>query len=55
MIPWSQKSTEQKIEALIRHYKKEIDLFEQANDPLQLVGIYKSFVRGLETILEKNT
>jgi hypothetical protein len=55
MIPWSQKSTEQKLEAVIRHYKKEIELFKQENDPLQLVGIYESFVRGLETILEKNT
>ena len=53
--PWSQKTMEQKAEAMIRHYKKEIELTKEAGDPLDIAGLYEAFVICLESILEKNT
>jgi len=55
MTPWSQKTIEQKIEASIRHYTKEIERAKEAGDPHQFVGTYEGFVVCLESILEKNT
>jgi transposase-like protein len=55
MTPWSQKTIEQKIEASIRHYKKEIERAKEVGDPHQFVGTYEGFVVCLESILEKNT
>jgi hypothetical protein len=52
--PWSQKTIEQKIEASIRHYKKEIERAKEVGDPHQFVGTYEGFVVCLESILEKN-
>jgi hypothetical protein len=53
--PWSQKTIEQKIEASIRHYTKEIERAKEVGDPHQFVGTYEGFVVCLESILEKNT
>jgi hypothetical protein len=53
--PWSQKTIEQKIEASIRHYTKEIERFKEVGDPHQFVGTYEGFVVCLESILENNT
>jgi hypothetical protein len=53
--PWSQKTIEQKIEASISHYKKEIERAKEVGDPHQFVGTYEGFVVCLESILEKNT
>ena len=50
--PWSQKTIEQKIEASIRHYTKEIERFKEAGDPLQVAGILEAFVMCLESIKE---
>jgi hypothetical protein len=55
MTPWSQKTIEQKIEASIRHYTKEIERAKEVGDPHQFVGTYEGFVVCLESILEKNT
>jgi hypothetical protein len=55
MIPWSQKTIEQKVEAMIRHYTKEIALTKEAGDPLDIAGLYEAFVICLESILEKQT
>ena len=55
MTLWSQKTIEQKIEASISHYKKEIERAKEVGDPLQVVGILEAFVVCLESILEKNT
>jgi hypothetical protein len=55
MTPWSQKTIEQKIEASIRHYTKEIERAKEAGDPHQVVGTYEGFVVCLESILEKST
>jgi hypothetical protein len=52
--PWSQKTIEQKIEASISHYKKEIERAKEVGDPHQFVGTYEGFVVCLESILEKN-
>ena len=54
MTPWSQKTIEQKIEASIRHYTKEIERAKEVGDPHQFVGTYEGFVVCLESILEKN-
>jgi len=51
--PWSQKTIEQKIEASVRHYTKEIERAKEAGDPHQFVGTYEGFVVCLESILEK--
>jgi hypothetical protein len=53
MTPWSQKTTEQRIEAAIKHYKKEIERAKEAGDPHYFVGVYEGFVVCLEAILEK--
>ena len=53
MTPWSQKTIEQKIEASIRHYTKEIERAKEVGDPHQFVGTYEGFVVCLESILEK--
>jgi hypothetical protein len=53
MTPWSQKTIEQKIEALIRHYTKEIERAKEAGDPHYFVGVYEGFALGLEAVLEK--
>ena len=55
MTLWSQKTIEQKIEASISHYKKEIERAKEAGDPLQITGILEAFVMCLESILEENT
>jgi hypothetical protein len=55
MTPWSQKTIEQKIEASVRHYTKEIERAKEVGDPHQFVGAYEGFVVCLESILEKNT
>jgi hypothetical protein len=55
MTPWSQKNTEQRIEAAIKHYKKEIERAKEAGDPHYFVGVYEGFVVCLEAVLEKNT
>jgi len=55
MTPWSQKTIEQKIEASISHYKKEIERAKEAGNPLQITGILEAFVMCLENILEKNS
>jgi hypothetical protein len=53
MTPWSQKTIEQKIEASVRHYTKEIERAKEVGDPHQFVGTYEGFVVCLESILEK--
>ena len=55
MTLWSQKTIEQKVEASISHYTKEIERAKESGDPLQIVGILEAFVMCLENILEKNT
>jgi hypothetical protein len=56
MTLWSQKTIEQKIEASISHYEKEIERAKEAGDPLlHIVGTLEAFVMCLESILEKNT
>jgi hypothetical protein len=55
MTLWSQKTIEQKIEASISHYKKEIERAKEVGDPLKVVGILEAFVMCLESILEKST
>lgn len=55
MTLWSQKTIEQKIEASISHYKKEIERAKESGDPLQIAGLLEAFVMCLESILEKNT
>ena len=55
MTLWSQKTIEQKVDASISHYKKEIERAKESGDPLQIAGILEAFVMCLESILEKNT
>jgi hypothetical protein len=53
MTLWSQQTTAQRIETVIRHYTREIERFKQEGDPLQVVGMYEAFVICLESILDK--
>jgi len=51
MTLWSQQTTEQRIQNVISHYKREIERFKQEGD-LQIVDMYEAFVICLESILE---